>query len=246
MISRNEIKYIKDLSRKSVRFAEGKFVVEGEKLVNELLKSNFEIDGIYATELWDNALVSDLTEITEKELARISHLKSPNKVLAVVRMPEFWDIEEESKGLTLFLDRINDPGNLGTIIRMADWFGVKHIVCTQQSVDVFNSKVIQSSMGSIFRIPVEYVDGEEFIKEYVAQNPNHPVLGAAMEGTEIGSFDFPEDTLLVMGSESHGIDSEINSLVTQHITIPKFGNAESLNVGVATGVLLWEWKRAKN
>jgi len=244
MISRNEIKYIKDLSRKSVRFTEGKFVVEGEKLMDELLKSNFEIDGIYATELWANSLGTDFTQISDKELERISHLKSPNKVLAVVKMPEYWDIEEDGKGLTLFLDRINDPGNLGTIIRMADWFGVKHIVCTQQSVDVFNSKVIQSSMGSIFRIAVEYVNGPEFINDYVLQNPNHPVLGAAMKGKELGKFDFPKDALLVMGSESHGIDETIDALVTKHVTIPKFGNAESLNVGVATGVLLWEWKRS--
>lgn len=243
MISRNEIKYIKDLSRKSVRFAEGKFVVEGEKLVDELLKSNFEIVSIYAIELWVNDLDSGFTVVSDKELSRISHLKSPNKVLAVVKMPEFWDLEEESTGLTLFLDRINDPGNLGTIIRMADWFGVKHIVCTQNSVDVFNSKVIQSSMGSIFRIPVEYVEGSEFIEEYKAMNPSHPVLGAAMNGEELGTFEFPKNALLIMGSESHGIDEEIDSLITQHITIPKFGNAESLNVGVATGVLLWEWKR---
>ena len=110
-------------------------------------------------------------------------------------------------------------------------------------VDVFNSKVIQSSMGSIFRIPVEYVEGSEFIEEYKAMNPSHPVLGAAMNGEELGTFEFPKNALLIMGSESHGIDEEIDSLITQHITIPKFGNAESLNVGVATGVLLWEWKR---
>jgi len=243
MISRNEIKYIKDLSRKTIRFSEGKFVVEGEKLVDELLKSNFAIAALYATEGWVNSLATDVMIVTEKELSRISHLKTPNKVLAVVQMPEFWDLDETDTGLTLFLDRINDPGNLGTIIRMADWFGVKHIVCTKQSVDVFNNKVIQSSMGSIFRIPVEYVEGAEFIEEYKEQYPNHPIIGAAMQGDELGSFSFPKDGLLIMGSESHGIQDDIDAFVTKHITIPKFGNAESLNVGVATGVLLWEWKR---
>ncbi len=243
MISRNEIKYIKDLSRKSNRFSEGKFIVEGEKLVNELLQSNFEIEAIYAVEGWSNSLVEEVVLISEKDLERISQLKTPNKVLAVVKMPEFWDIEENGKGLTLFLDTINDPGNLGTIIRTADWFGIKLIVCTQQSVDVFNPKVIQSSMGSAFRIPVEYVNANEFLEEYKIQNPTHPIIGAAMEGDELGKFDFPKDALLILGSESHGIHEDIKQHVTQHVTIPKFGQAESLNVGMATGILLWEWKR---
>lgn len=238
MLSRNQIKYINDLSRKTIRYQERKFVVEGEKLVNELLGSNFSIDEIYALESWGG--VSDFTIVSEKDLTRISQLKTANKVVAVVNFPEEVDLRIED-GLTLFLDRINDPGNLGTIIRMADWFGVKAIICSKNSVDHFNSKVIQSSMGSIFRLPVFYVDSVEFLTQ--VKEAEIPIYGAAMEGELLGAEKLPSNAVLVMGSESHGIDKAIEPLLTQKITIPKFGAAESLNVGVATGILLWEWKR---
>ncbi len=244
MISKNQIKNIKDLSRKSVRSQEKKFVVEGEKLVAELLQSDVAIDEIFAVESWLTANPKvKASLISDKELERISQLKSPNQVLAVVFMFEDEITDDVENGLTLFLDRINDPGNLGTIIRMADWFGVNKIVCTHQSVDVYNTKVIQSSMGSVYRVPVFYVNAPEYLADYKNRFPENFILGAAMEGAVLSETKLPQNGLIIMGSESHGINEDIEAFVTQMVTIPKMGYAESLNVAVATGIILWEWRR---
>lgn len=244
MITKNQIKYIKDLSRKGIRSAEQKFVVEGEKLVNEMIQSRIEFDEIFALESWiESNPKIPATLISEKDLERITQLKSPNKVLAVVHMFEDDVNDDLENGVTLFLDRINDPGNLGTIIRMADWFGIVKIICTENSVDVYNSKVIQSSMGSVFRIPVFYQNAEEYLANYKVQFPDNPIIGAAMEGEVLGQVKMPENGLLIMGSESHGIEKSIEQHINQLVTIPKMGMAESLNVAVATGIILWEWKR---
>ncbi len=244
MLSKNQIKYIKDLSRKQVRMQERKFVVEGEKLIAELLQGGVFIEELYALNQWAEQH-SDLkvTVISDKELSRISQLKTPNKVLAVV--PMFDDqLEIESyTGLTLFLDRINDPGNLGTIIRLADWFGIGQIVCSENSVDVYNSKVIQSSMGSVFRVPVYYREGVSFLEEYIQIHPEHVIVGAAMSGKLLNEYLVPQNGILVMGSESHGIHPDIEKCLHETITIPGFGEAESLNVAMATGIILWEWNR---
>jgi len=244
MLSKNQIKYIKDLSRKQVRTQERKFVVEGEKLIAELLSNGVFVDELYALEHWAEKHQSlNVTIISEKELSRISQLKTPNKVLAVVPMFDDQLEMETCAGLTLFLDRINDPGNLGTIIRMADWFGIGQIVCSENSVDVYNAKVIQSSMGSVFRIPVYYREGVSFLKEYAEIHPEHPIVGAAMSGTTLNEYPVPQNGILVMGSESHGIHQDIEKCLQDTITIPRFGEAESLNVAMATGIILWEWKR---
>ena len=244
MISKNQIKYIKDLSRKPFRMSERKFVVEGEKLIDEILKSEIFIEELYALDVWaDQHSDLEVNLVTEKELGRISQLKSPNKVLAVVPMFEDQLVLEEDMGWTIFLDRINDPGNLGTIIRLADWFGIGQIVCSENSVDVYNSKVIQSSMGSAFRVPVFYEKGELFLKRYAEMFKSHPIVGAAMNGTGLHTYKAPENGVLVMGSESHGIHDEIQDLINEFVTIPRFGEAESLNVAMATGIVLWEWNR---
>lgn len=245
MISKNQIKYIKDLSRKSVRIQERKFIVEGEKLVNELIQGEIEIDQLFAIQSWveENPKVS-ATEISEKELSRISQLKSPNKVLAVVPMFEDGINDDAENGLTLFLDRINDPGNLGTIIRMADWFNVQKVICTNGSVDVYNSKVIQSSMGSAFRVPVFYTDAISYLESYKTMFPENMIIGAEMDGAPLAGAELPSNGLLVMGSESHGIDEDIQDYLTQSVTIPRMGFAESLNVAVATSIILWEWRRS--
>lgn len=245
MLTRNQIKYINSLSRKAVRMAEGKFVVEGIKLCEELLNSGFMVEMLYVVE--DFALSNEInvptTRISNKDLERISQLKSPNKMLAVVQMPALNDWGNLSEGKYLFLDRINDPGNLGTIIRMADWFGIERVFCTNGSVDAFNHKTIQSSMGSAFRVPVNYVDGEKFLQAYSEQHTGHQIWSAEMDGAPINTVDFSGNGIIVMGSESHGVHPEINKHVTQQITIPAYGNAESLNVGVAAGIVLWEMKR---
>ncbi|MGB0391824.1 MAG: TrmH family RNA methyltransferase [Salibacteraceae bacterium] len=244
MLTKNQIKYIKDLSRKSKRAENQKFVVEGEKLIEEMIQSRIEFEEIFALDSW-NCPVNDVpvTRVSQKELERITQLKTPNKVLAVVYMFEDEVSDDQENGITLFLDRINDPGNLGTIIRMADWFGINKIICTENSVDVYNPKVIQSSMGSVFRIPVFYQNATEYLSQYKMQFPNNPIFGAAMEGEVLGKLEMPLNGLLIMGSESHGIDPEIERFISQFITIPNFGQAESLNVAVATGIVLWEWKR---
>lgn len=244
MLSKNQIKYIKDLSRKQVRMQERKFVVEGEKLIAELLQGDVFIEELYALERWTEQHAElDVTVISEKELSRISQLKTPNKVLAVVPMFDDQLEIESCSGLTLFLDRINDPGNLGTIIRMADWFGIGQIVCSENSVDVYNSKVIQSSMGSAFRIPVYYREGVSFLKEYAEVHSEYSIVGAAMSGKLLNEYPVPQNGVLVMGSESHGIHPEIEKCLRETITIPRFGEAESLNVAMATGIILWEWNR---
>jgi len=245
MISKNQIKYIKDLSRKSIRNVERKFVVEGEKLIDELVQGEIDIDQLYALESWaDTHSGVSATVVTEKELARISQLKSPNKVLAVVPMFEDGIDDDKENGLTLFLDSINDPGNLGTIIRMADWFNINKIVCTDGSVDVYNSKVIQSSMGSVFRVPVFYTDAEVYLEGYRKTFPDNMILGAEMEGEPLAEAKLPQNGLIVMGSESHGINESIQKFLTKSITIPRMGFAESLNVAVATSIILWEWRRS--
>lgn len=245
MISKNQIKYIKDLSRKSFRTEERKFVVEGEKLINELIQGEVDVDDLFALDSWVelNPQIK-ATVVTEKELSRISQLKTPNKVLAVVPMFEDDINDDTENGLTLFLDRINDPGNLGTIIRTADWFNINKIVCTEGSVDVYNSKVIQSSMGSALRVPVFYTDAEKYLENYTKSFPDNMVLGAEMEGKPLAETPLPQNGLLVMGSESHGISENIQKYLTQSITIPRMGFAESLNVAVATSIILWEWRRS--
>ena len=245
MISKNQIKYIKDLSRKSVRNQERKFIVEGEKLVKELIQGQIEIDQLYALATWidENPQVK-ASEVTEKELSRISQLKSPNKVLAVVPMFEDEINDDVENGLVLFLDRINDPGNLGTIIRMADWFNIQKVVCTEGSVDVYNAKVIQSSMGSAFRVPVFYTEAIPYLEKYRTMFPENIILGAEMDGVPLAETELPANGLLIMGSESHGIDEGIQDYLTQSVTIPRMGFAESLNVAVATSIILWEWRRS--
>lgn len=243
MITRNQIKYIKDLAKKSFRTTEGAFVVEGEKLVEELLQSDFEILELFVLDSWQCDWDEEVTRITEKDLSRISQLKTPNKVLAVVKSLTQSATDKPIEGLTIFLDRINDPGNLGTIIRMADWFNVKQIYCTEGSVDVHNSKVVQSSMGSIFRVGVEYVEPISFLSKYRNNNPENLVIGAAMDGEKLNESSLSKNAMLIMGSESHGIHPEINAFINKQITIPKLGGAESLNVAVATGIILWELNR---
>ena len=244
MISRNQIKYIKDLGKKSFRAQEKAFVVEGEKLVDELLETTFEILDLFATASWESRdTPKSVSIISDNELGRISQLKSPNKVLAVVKIPEVSNTNNRGEGLSIFLDRINDPGNLGTIIRMADWFNIKHIYCSNESVDVYNHKVVQSSMGSVFRVHVSYVNPVSFLSDYTSKYPGNQIIGAAMNGEKLNETDLSKNALLIMGSESHGINPELDSFINKQITIPKLGGAESLNVAVATGIILWELNR---
>lgn len=241
-LSRNEIKFIKSLQDKKTRELEQCFVVEGVKLVNELLEhTKFTISQIYCLPDYTGELPSDLpiTTISQSELERISGLINPNKVLAVVHMPEERHEQQEQTGdknLILFLDDVRDPGNLGTIIRTADWFGVTVIYASNTTVDLYNPKVIQASMGAVYRIQFAHCNLPQKLDDL--KKSGYQLIGADMSGTSLYSFQFASKTALVMGSESHGISSEIQQLLNERITIPRFGKTESLNVGIATGIIL--------
>jgi len=234
VITKNQIKFIKSLSLKKNRIKEKLFIAEGEKIVSELLRSDFEIKNIYATKEW-KVNTDNITQISNAELQRISNLKSPNKVLAVVQFKNHKIIKHD--GITLVLDEINDPGNLGTIIRMCDWFGVKQIICSKNTVDIFNPKVVQSAMGSAFRVQVHYTDLENYLSDIKT-----PIYGAFMDGKNLKEVKLPKSAHLVMGNEANGISPEINKLITDKVSIKNIGkSAESLNVAVATSILLHEF-----
>ncbi len=236
MITKNQIKFIKSLSLKKNRQKEQLFIAEGEKIVAELLNSNFEFHEIFATNEWilKNTDVRTI-KVNNSELDRISNLKSANNVLAIVKIKQ--ENLSVTDGLTLVLDDINDPGNLGTIIRMCDWFGVKQLVCSKSTVDCFNPKVVQSAMGSLFRVPIIYTDLEEYVTKV-----DTPIYGAFMDGENVRNVKVPESVHLIMGNEANGISEEIDNLITDKVAIKNIGNsAESLNVAVATSILLHEF-----
>ena len=238
MISKNQIKFIKSLSLKKNRVKAQLFVAEGEKIVNELLNSKFEIEQIYATKQFsgiNKCQKSYITLITNNELLTISNLTSPNNVLAIVRVSqkEF----ENNTGITLVLDDVNDPGNLGTIVRMCDWFGVTQLICSNNTVDCYNSKVVQSAMGSLFRVNVRYLD----LANYLA-NIDTPIYGAYKNGVDVKIQKLPYNAHLVMGNEANGISKSVSKYITNNVSIKNVGkNAESLNVAVATSILLHEF-----
>jgi TrmH family RNA methyltransferase len=236
VITKNQIKFIKSLSLKKNRQKEQLFIAEGEKIVAELLNSNFEFHEIFATNEWilKNTDVRAI-KVNNSELDRISNLKSANNVLAIVKIKQ--DNLSITDGLTLVLDDINDPGNLGTIIRMCDWFGVKQLVCSKSTVDCFNSKVVQSAMGSLFRVSIIYTDLDGYLS-----NIDTPIYGAFMDGENVRGIKFPKNAHLIMGNEANGISEEIEKLITDKVAIKNIGNsAESLNVAVATSILLHEF-----
>lgn len=238
MISKNQIKLITSLKQKKYRLEHQLFVVEGVKTIKELLKSDLILHTLYTTETFNIDTINEVL-ISALDLKRISFLTTPNTALAVFRIPEFKDID--TSGLIVALDDIRDPGNLGTIIRLCDWFGVKELLCSKATVDCFNPKVIQATMGSITRVNISYVDLVAFIKK-----TKSPVLGAFMDGENIYKTVLPKDGILVMGNEANGVSKTIEDLVTHKISIPRYGAlqaTESLNVATATAVLLSEFRR---
>lgn len=238
MLSINQRKYVNSLKQKKYRNQHQTFVVEGEKMVNELILSEFEIELLFVVK---GAPInySSAIELSVDEMKSISSLATPSNYLAVASQKTTTE-KLHLKGLTLALDNIKDPGNLGTIIRIADWFGVSQIVCSNECVDVFNPKVIQATMGSIFRINIVYTGLNQFFTE----NKELPVYGALLEGDNVYKKGVvSKNAILLMGSESFGINPALLPFVTDKIMIPKFGQAESLNVAVATGILCSEYQR---
>lgn len=216
------------------------FVAEGVKVIQELLKSNFVLEHLYVTEhLFQDIDSEKKSIISDTDLKRISSLSTPNNCLAVFKIPAA--IPTNSDGLILALDNVRDPGNLGTIIRLCDWFGIAQIVCSEQTVDNYNPKVVQATMGSIARVNVKYVDLVKYLSKATL-----PIFGTFMEGENVYSKDLPANGILVLGNEANGISSEIEKLVTNKLSIPRFGNlqqTESLNVATATAIFLSEFKR---
>jgi len=238
VISKNQIKFIKSLSLKKNRIRTQLFVAEGEKIVNELLNSKFEIEHVYATNFFsgiNNYQKSDITFVSNDELSRISSLMSPNNVLAIVKMSQ--QEVESNTGITLVLEDVNDPGNLGTIIRICDWFGVKQLICSKSTVDCYNSKVVQSAMGSLFRIDIKYIDLDAYLADI-----DMPIYGAYINGIDVKEQEFPRKAHLVMGNESNGISESLSKYITNKVSVKNIGNnAESLNVAIATSILLHEF-----
>ena len=236
-ITKSQVKYIQSLAHKKFRDAEGVFVVEGPKIAAELLQaSNLQPRAVYALPEWIGqqpaSLRSALTGVSESELERLSALTTPNQVVAVFGKPVFPPPVFDS-GVLLALDGIQDPGNLGTIVRLADWFGVATVVCSPDSADVFNAKAIQSTMGSIARVQVWYADPRELILA-----SGLPVYAAMLEGEGLYGIGRVDRGWILVGNESKGIRLQLQGLATRKVTIPRIGQAESLNAAVATGIIL--------
>ena len=240
MLSKNQIKLITSLQQKKQRFVNQLFFAEGIKVIQELVESNFELVHLYTTQNdFEEVSQGKKTLISENELKKISALANPNTCLAIFRMPKPKSIIE--KGLIVALDDIRDPGNLGTIMRLCDWFGIEQLVCSESSVDVYNPKVVQATMGSISRVNVNYIDLESFL-----QKSKLPVFGTFMDGTIIYNETLPKEGIIVFGNEANGISEKIEKLVKKRIAIPRFGSiqeTESLNVATATAIVLNEFRR---
>lgn len=248
MISKNQFKLIHALDQKKQRKKYGLFLVQGEKNVGELLNSDFVIKHIFATAQYINKMAATLTnqhlipltvEATEDELKKAGTLNSNNSVLAIAEckisdVPAISDNE-----LILILDGVGDPGNFGTIIRVADWYGIKHIICSPDCADFYNPKVIAATMGSFARVSISHTALPEYLNKQ-----SSPIYGAFLAGSNIHKTQLSKSAFIVMGSESHGISESVSKYITNKITIPNFGNAESLNVAMATGIILDNFKRS--
>lgn len=243
MLSKAQVKYIQSLGQKKFRDESGQFLVEGTKIIKELIVEKPElIKAVYALPAWilaNEALLQSAQimadEANEQDMEKISGLPSPSEVIAIMIKPSLKI--PEGKGIILLLDGIQDPGNLGTIIRTADWFGVKHIVCGWGTADCYNPKVVQSTMGSVFRVNILYEDIKVFISAY----PKLPVVTSSLEGQPIHKVAKQKDMLLVIGNESKGVQKSIDELATTKVLIPGLGQVESLNAAVATGIILYHF-----
>ncbi|MGB5942025.1 MAG: RNA methyltransferase [Leeuwenhoekiella sp.] len=239
MVSKSQIKYITSLSQKKYRQKQRAFVVEGIKGINEFLNSSFNLEYLFTEAGYFNEIASEKrTTVTIDHLKRISSLRTPQKALAVFKIPESFQTSSDS--LQLLLDDVSDPGNLGTIIRLCDWFGLKNLYCSKTTVDCYNPKVVQATMGSLTRVQVHYVELSKFLAA-----AKKPIYGTFMEGENVYRADIPLEAILVMGNEANGISPATEALISKKISIPSFGQqqTESLNVATATAILLSEFKR---
>ena len=251
MISKNKIKYIRSLEQKKNRNAEEVFIAEGPKIVGEMLPY-YHAQIIVATDQWLKKYINipgdvELYQVDEEELIRISLLKHPQQVLAVFKKPKpKFDFSHIGEQLSLVLDGVQDPGNLGTIVRIADWFGISTIFCSEDTADVYNPKTIQSTMGSIARVEVVYTDIEQLIENLPC---DVPVYGTLLDGEDIYNRQLKSCGLIVMGNEGKGISEKIRTKITDKLYIPYYPNeretTDSLNVAIATAIVCSEFRRRK-
>ncbi|MEI6480530.1 MAG: RNA methyltransferase [bacterium] len=237
---------MKSLHEKKHRNETGLFLVEGAKNITELLDSDYIIDSLLVTKIFfeenkklieNKNIICDIVD--QNEIEKVSTLESNDAALAVVKQKENTSFVMPKNELFIALDDVRDPGNLGTIIRIADWYGIKNIIASETTADFYNSKVISATKGSFMRVNVFYTDLSHFLSQ-----TKLPILGAFLEGENVHTVKFPKEGILLMGNESRGISEDIEKYVSKKITIPSFGKAESLNVSVATAVILDNWKRA--
>lgn len=240
MLSKNQLKFIHGLKKKKNRQAEHLFLAEGIKVVEELLGSSLKLKKLYCTEAYSNPFkIKEYQLITDKELQLISDFSTPNQVLGIFEIPSVKD--PIHKGLTVLLDDINDPGNLGTIIRLCDWFGISQLVCSNNTVDCYNQKVVQASMGSLARVSIIYMDLKSYLKE-----DQRTVYGTFLNGDNLYQCDLESDAVLIFGNEANGISDDVGALVNKKLTIPQFSQqqlTESLNVAMATAIFLSEFRK---
>lgn len=260
MLSKNQIKHITSLQQKKFRELNNEFLVEGEKSVAEALVSNYAVKAIFATGDWliqndklIKSFIESIQEITPEELSRISQLTTPNKVLAIATIPEIKKCDESIfDDIVLVLDNIRDPGNLGTIIRTADWFGIHTIVCSEGCVEAFNPKVVQATMGSVFRTNLFYLNLKEFLQSAPA---DIMIYGCLLDGDNIHTTHLQSPAIIVIGNESKGISEELLPLINVRLQIPSYpstssienaGRAESLNASLANAIVCYEFRRQQS
>ena len=238
MVTKNQIKLVTNLQQKKYRSKHKLFVVEGKKTVKELLDAGYKAFELFSDGSRDLHDFVNVEVVAPAEMKQMSGQSNPSGILGVFYIPESEEIV--TTDWIVALDSVRDPGNLGTIIRLCDWFGIKHLLCSSDTVDCYNPKVLQATMGSIARVNIVYIDLQEYLK-----NSKVPIYGTFMDGTKVYGKKLPKEGILLMGNEANGISKEMEALVTERIAIPQFGSetAESLNVATATAILLNEIRR---
>jgi TrmH family RNA methyltransferase len=247
MLSKSQISFLKSLQQKKARKTQGFFLAEGIKSISEFINSPYQIETIYCVRTsqykWtDQSQEFNIEEVTPADLAKFSSLTTPQEIIALIKIPQWPVLETKTLqySFSIVLDGVQDPGNLGTIIRTADWFGISNIICSEDTVDVYNPKVVQATMGSLARTTVCYVDLAAFLKK-----TELPIYGALLNGQSIYQTNFDTEGLIILGNEGNGIRPEIQKLIRHPVTIPLFGKAESLNVAIANAVFCSEISRNK-
>jgi TrmH family RNA methyltransferase len=238
-LSKNQLKLITSLALKKYRIKNNLFIAEGSKVVSEFLNSKFQLSQLFCIDNSNYKNIEKVTLVTTSELKKISSLYTPNNVLALFEIPKNDILKKE--GLILALDEINDPGNLGNIIRLCDWFGIDQLICSMNSVDCYNTKVVQSSMGSMTRVSIVYTD-----LKYYLQHHQLPKFAAVIDAKNVYEMTLPKNAILLLGNEANGISKDILQLSNETISIPRFGKlqqTESLNVASAAAILLSEFSR---